>query len=158
MTFFDAYKLVVVTWLAASGLKNAAAAAPQGGVSFGFPIPNPEKCIPTDGKKCPIAIGTPPNQKGTWVWTFDGVCDDHFLLDWNENPCNIPFTLGDQPGTFTLQGCGGSMWVNNEDGFFENCHPTTAEELAMAKNSTSPDCIAPGYVCGNDPTLGDIIG
>ncbi|KAI7777101.1 hypothetical protein LA080_004003 [Diaporthe eres] len=45
-----------------------------------------------------------------------------------ENPCNVrlanPLGNGNR---YTLQGCGGSLWLDNDDGSFNsNCHDASA--------------------------------
>ncbi|KAJ7466499.1 hypothetical protein FB451DRAFT_1178645 [Mycena latifolia] len=86
-----------------------------------------DSCSVTGGN-CPILIGS--SIVGTAVWTSgDTRCDGIFIKFGSGNFCGIEFTLWDQPGIFTIEGCGGPLWATLNGGFYANC-PSFSESPA----------------------------
>ncbi|KAL7905456.1 hypothetical protein GGI35DRAFT_460757 [Trichoderma velutinum] len=74
-----------------------------------------------------IGIGARGLYNAMWV---DGTNPCRFtrINDVGENPCNVLSTRLDGNGfRYSLQGCGGALWLNNEDGSFNsNCRAARA--------------------------------
>lgn len=63
-----------------------------------------------------------------WVDGYDP-CRWDRINDVGENPCNVPLANPlDNGYSYTLQGCGGPMWLDNADGSFNsNCRSAPAD-------------------------------
>ncbi|PNP59486.1 hypothetical protein THARTR1_00976 [Trichoderma harzianum] len=75
-----------------------------------------------------IAIGTAAGFNVMWVDGADP-CRWTRINNQGENPCNVHLANGlDANGfKYTLQGCGGPLWLNNDDGSFNsNCRAAGA--------------------------------
>ncbi|KAJ7161770.1 hypothetical protein C8R43DRAFT_1174474 [Mycena crocata] len=119
MKLFDASPFMLIAIFAMAGFPGAAAAPT-----------NPRHQCTSAG--CPVAIGEP--REGMRLWTYKGQHttdggdphDAYKLQDgWNPKdvPCGKPFTLAHQSDhpDFTLEGCGGDLWLNLKGQFFANC-------------------------------------
>ncbi|KAH8122444.1 hypothetical protein FP744_10000474 [Trichoderma asperellum] len=75
-----------------------------------------------------IAVGTASGFNVMWIDGGDP-CHWHRINDIGQNPCNVPLTSPlDNGYKYTLQGCGGPLWLDNEDGSFNsNCHDASAD-------------------------------
>lgn len=63
-----------------------------------------------------------------WV-DGDDPCRWDRINDQGENPCNVPLANPlDNGFSYTLQGCGGNLWLDNSDGSFNsNCFSSVAD-------------------------------
>ncbi|KAK0756599.1 hypothetical protein N5P37_010753 [Trichoderma harzianum] len=85
--------------------------------------------LSTTGTKAAIAIGTKANHWNImWVDGTDP-CASTFISYVGESPCNItPHPLQGNGYSYTLQGCGGPLWLNNGDGSYNsNCYDAPAD-------------------------------
>ncbi|KAL7894116.1 hypothetical protein HDV63DRAFT_409215 [Trichoderma sp. SZMC 28014] len=75
-----------------------------------------------------IAIGTAAGFNVMWV-DGDDPCRWDRINDQGENPCNVPLANPlDNGYSYTLQGCGGNLWLDNSDGSFNsNCNSAVAD-------------------------------
>ncbi|KAL7951073.1 hypothetical protein V8C42DRAFT_308434 [Trichoderma barbatum] len=84
--------------------------------------------LSTTGAKAAIAIGTALHFNVMWVEGTDS-CAWTQISHIGESPCNItPHPLQGNGFQYTLQGCGGALWLNNADGSFNsNCWDAPAD-------------------------------
>ncbi|KAJ7444350.1 hypothetical protein FB451DRAFT_1413255 [Mycena latifolia] len=87
---------------------------------------------------------------GTWVYDPYSAdkgaekCDAVFLKPPNVNPCGIDFSFYGQPGSYTLEGCGGQISVNWNGMEAAKCQAYPHEALQI-----DDECgFVPGYLCG----------
>ncbi|KAJ7165455.1 hypothetical protein C8R43DRAFT_1122177 [Mycena crocata] len=84
----------------------------------------------TIGANC-VAMAHDDPTNATWVWSYGkGDCDKVFLANGTANPCEMePFPLTEQqpPGNFTLNGCGGPLWMNANGTKFADCTAVQGE-------------------------------
>ncbi|RFU80286.1 hypothetical protein TARUN_1962 [Trichoderma arundinaceum] len=79
------------------------------------------------GAEAAIAIGTAVGYNVMWVEGTDP-CRWTRINDVGQNPCNVlSVPLSGNGFRYSLQGCGGPLWLNNQDGSFNSkCRAASA--------------------------------
>ncbi|KAM0254286.1 hypothetical protein ACHAQJ_006926 [Trichoderma viride] len=74
------------------------------------------------GAEAAVSIGIAAGFNVMWI-TGANPCAWTRINDQGENPCNVQLANPLSNGfSYTLQGCGGSLWLDNSDGSFNsNC-------------------------------------
>ncbi|KAJ7935658.1 hypothetical protein B0H13DRAFT_2304685 [Mycena leptocephala] len=134
MNLFDACKLAAIAWSVMSFIAGAGAAV--------VPVVPRESCT-----NCQIGIKQGPSGEFT-LWTVDdeSLCSSITIDGQGGNPCSVGFPLDNQPGEFTIEGCGGDLWATVNGTNFGKCPPVAWGVISFMPGS-APVCEFPDYIC-----------